>query len=98
MKELSHKQLPTVAKQSACAHFANAFYAPLPFWRVAIQDCPARSCRDVYSIEQLAGGRRGRFTTAGRACIREDLVLVRSLNAIPQSLYIAAYSFCSCMC
>ena len=39
---------------------------------------PALCCRDVYGIEQLAGGTRGRFTLAGRACIRGDIVLVRS--------------------
>ena len=33
-------------------------------------------CRDEYTVDQLVGGHSGKFTIAGRACIREDTVLV----------------------
>ena len=39
-------------------------------------DVPRTLCRDEYTIDQLVGGHSGKFFIAGRACIREDTVLV----------------------
>ena len=33
-------------------------------------------CRDEYTVDQLVGGHSGQFFMAGRACVREDTVLV----------------------
>ncbi|EIE23571.1 alpha/beta-hydrolase [Coccomyxa subellipsoidea C-169] len=39
-------------------------------------DCICRPPRDEYSIEQLAGGTKGRFSISGHQCQRDDFTLV----------------------
>ncbi len=40
------------------------------------------ACRDYYSLNELIGGTRGKFTIDQRRFRREDLVLVRILVAL----------------